>query len=48
MSAGFYFAAADEDATEDFFALCPFFGGIFVGIDLLGVWFLDGTMNPYV
>jgi hypothetical protein len=37
VTAGFFFAAADEDATEDFFVsrpvsfLCPFFVGIVSG-----------------
>ncbi len=37
VTAGFFFAAADEDATEDFFMsrpvsfLCPFFVGIVSG-----------------
>jgi hypothetical protein len=47
LTAGSLFAAAGEDATEDFFVtsrpvsfLCP----LFVGIVSLGVCFLDGTL----
>ena len=45
--AGSLFAAADEDATEDFFVISrpvSFLSPLFVGIVLLGVCFLDCTL----
>jgi hypothetical protein len=47
VTAGSLFAAADEDATEDFFVMSrpvSFLSPLFVGIVLLGVCFLDGTL----